>query len=692
MTARLAHKGAERINSVIRSDQRVGVDAVVGAPRQAARATAMVFEDPRSLALRDDLLRIAPSDATVLVIGETGTGKELVARYIHAHSARRKGPFIAVNCGAFSDSLAEAELFGHEKGAFTGALKSQMGWFEAANGGTLLLDEIGDLALPLQVKLLRVLQEREIVRVGSRRPIPIDVRVIAATNVDLESAIRAKLFRRDLYYRLNVATIKLAPLRERLADVRPLARYFLDRYAEKLGRRNLVAKPSALRALEEYHWPGNIRELENVIHNSILLSNGNEIETFAITPSVAPRPEPACDENFVEGLQKTFEAALGRGEPELFERVTNTLVRTAFDFAGGNQVRAAERLGLSRNAFRTHLSHLGVIAPRRKSATPQHAEKARERIFFPSSVNEIRIGYQTFGTLSTLKAYGSLENLFAEHGFQAVWIEFPSGPQLLDALGRGEIDFGATGETPPVFAQAAGASFFYVGYEPPAPASEAIIVSENSPIRSIEDLKGKRIALNRWSNVHYLLLRALSSVSLDLTDIRPVYLPPSLALLNELHEGNIDAWAIWDPLLTAARRSHRVRVLADGRGLAENHQFYLSRKVFAFNNPHIIELILDDIRLAGTHIRAHSAEVAQKISPQLHLTSDVVEDALARLSYSPRSLDGELIDKQQRIADLLFSLGQLPSSISVREAVWQRAESLVRPVEAPLRLARASSE
>lgn len=162
---------------------------------------------------------------------------------------------------------------------------------------------------------------------------------------------------------------------------------------------------------------------------------------------------------------------------------------------------------------------------------------------------------------------------------------------MLDALGRGEIDYGATGEAPPVFAQAAGASFFYVGYEPPAPSSEAIIVSENSPIRSIGDLKGKKVALNRWSNVHYLLVRALELQGLTIRDIRPVYLPPSFALLHELHQGSIDAWAIWDPLLTAARHSHRVRVLIDGHGLVENHQFYLSRKVFAFNNPHILELI-----------------------------------------------------------------------------------------------------
>lgn len=661
---------------VIRSDQRTGIETVVGVARQpTSRATAMVFEDPLSLALRDDLHRLAPSDATVLVVGETGTGKELVARYIHAHSPRKKGPFVAVNCGAFSEALAEAELFGHEKGAFTGALRSQLGWFEAANGGTLLLDEIGDMPLPLQVKLLRVLQEREIVRIGSRRPVPIDVRVIAATNVDLEAAVRAKAFRKDLYYRLDVAKINVAPLRERPADVRPLVEYFVDYYGERLGRNNISATDEALLSLEDYHWPGNIRELENVVHNSILLSNGNVVESFAIAPgSSAARSEaPRADDPIAE-LQRLFDGALAKGEPELFQRVTNALVRAAFDFSGGNQVRAAEHLGISRNALRTHLSRLGVIAPRRRSArsSPAVAEESRRRVFFPSSVNEIRIGYQTFGTLSILKAYGSVERVLAEHGFHVVWSEFPSGPQLLDALGRGEIDFGATGEAPPVFAQAAGASFLYVGYEPAAPASEAIIVSEDSPIRNILDLKGKRVALNRWSNVHYLLVRALASQGMAIHDIRPVYLPPSFALLHDLHEGSIDAWAIWDPLLTAARQSHPVRVLVDGEGLVENHQFYVSRKVFAFNNPHIIELILDDIRRAGAHINAHAAEVAQQLSPQLQLTSRVLENSLKRLGYCPRSLDKALIDKQQRIADVFFSLGQLPSAVSVRDLVWQR--------------------
>jgi sigma-54 dependent transcriptional regulator len=199
------------------------------------RAKALLFHDPRSVALLEHVERIARSEASVLVIGETGTGKELIARHLHARSERR-GPFVAVNCGAFSETLIDAELFGHESGAFTGASHSRAGWFEAANGGTLFLDEIGDLPLALQVKLLRVLQERQVVRLGSRKPVALDVRLVAATNVDLRQAVEAQRFRADLYYRLNVAPVALPPLRERPGDILPLARHFVGVYAPRRGR------------------------------------------------------------------------------------------------------------------------------------------------------------------------------------------------------------------------------------------------------------------------------------------------------------------------------------------------------------------------------------------------------------------------------------------------------------------------
>src|SRR3990167_643371 len=240
------------------------------------RAKALVFHDPASLSLLQDVERIAHSEATVLVVGETGTGKELIARHIH-HVSGRKGPFVAVNCGAFSESLIDAELFGHEAGAFTGASQARAGWFEAANGGTLFLDEIGDLPLALQVKLLRVLQERQVVRLGSRRGIPLDVRLVAATNIDLARAVEAQHFRADLYYRLSVASVRLPPLRERPADIVPLARHFVNVYRTRLSLDDVVLSDGAQAALLNYGWPGNIRELENVIHFALIVCRDHMI-------------------------------------------------------------------------------------------------------------------------------------------------------------------------------------------------------------------------------------------------------------------------------------------------------------------------------------------------------------------------------------------------------------------------------
>jgi transcriptional regulator with GAF, ATPase, and Fis domain len=328
------------------------------------RATAIVFEDPASRALRADLDRLAPSEASLVIIGETGTGKELVARYIHENSNRKNGPFVAVNCGALVDSLVEAELFGYERGAFTGALKDQVGWFEAANGGTLLLDEIGDLPGPLQVKLLRVLQEREVVRLGARNPVPVDVRVLAATNIDLAAAVAAGQFRQDLFFRLNVATIHLPPLRERPGDTPSLAGHFLELYRARMNRPDLALSDAALVALVAYPWPGNIRELENVIHNAVLLAPGPSIEPSDLKLVREASGGGNRSTSPVDSLRAAVERLIASGEPDLFQRVTGLLVTAAFEMSERNQVRAAERLGLSRNAMRTQLAHLGIISGR----------------------------------------------------------------------------------------------------------------------------------------------------------------------------------------------------------------------------------------------------------------------------------------------------------------------------------------
>ncbi|WP_437683965.1 sigma-54 interaction domain-containing protein [Sorangium sp. So ce131] len=354
-----------------------------GALALSLRAKALVFEDPRSQAILDRIRQLSPSDATLLVTGETGTGKELVARHIHALSHRRGRPFVAVNCGAWSESLVESELFGHEKGAFTGATTSKAGWFEAADGGTLFLDEIGDLSLPLQVKLLRVLQEREVVRLGSRQPIPIDVRLIAATNVDLEEAVTARKFREDLFYRLNVATLSLPPLRERPGDILPLARYFIDLYARRLGAAPAALTTEAAARLLEHPWPGNIRELENAIHHALLVCKGSQIvaadlRLTALQPKSASSSPPPSERGtpVASQVRPTPQAASLEGAllalfeqnlPNLHEQIEETIIRTAYRYCDRNQLQTARLLGISRNIVRARLAQFGELARYRAS-------------------------------------------------------------------------------------------------------------------------------------------------------------------------------------------------------------------------------------------------------------------------------------------------------------------------------------
>jgi transcriptional regulator with PAS, ATPase and Fis domain len=329
------------------------------------RATAQVFEDPKSKALLAHLRQVAPSDASVLIIGETGTGKELVARHVHALSARRDQPFVAVNCGAFSESLVEAELFGHEKGAFTGAVGAKAGWFEEANGGTLFLDEIGDLPLPIQVKLLRVLQEREVVRLGSRKSIPINVRVLAATNVQLEKAINAGHFREDLYYRLDVVNLELQPLRERPGDILPLVNHFIAVYSQRLGCASIGMTAEAERKLLGYGWPGNIRELENVIHHTLLICRDGLIRHDDLRLSslrIERGNEAAVDESADAQLQRAFQKLFEEQAGALHEKVEDALLRAAYRFSHCNQVHTAGLLGLTRNVTRTHLIRIGELA------------------------------------------------------------------------------------------------------------------------------------------------------------------------------------------------------------------------------------------------------------------------------------------------------------------------------------------
>jgi sigma-54-specific transcriptional regulator len=339
------------------------------------RAKAMVFEDPKSAALLTRIERIAPSQATVLIIGETGTGKEIVARHIHGLSGRADRPFLAVNCGAFAESLVESELFGHERGAFTGAVADKRGWFEAADGGTLFLDEVGDLSLGAQAKLLRVLQEREVVRLGSHRPIAVDVRLVAATNVELAGAVAAGRFRLDLFYRLAVAQIAIAPLRERPRDILPLARHFIELYAGRTGHAVTAAPPAltpeAERRLLAHGWRGNIRELENAVHHALLVCQRGQITPddlpllagrLAPAPTVVPETTGSADDPEPRTvLRDVLRALYQEGSGALWSEIEETVIRTAYEHSGFNQLRTARLLGVTRSVVRARLLQFGAL-------------------------------------------------------------------------------------------------------------------------------------------------------------------------------------------------------------------------------------------------------------------------------------------------------------------------------------------
>jgi Nif-specific regulatory protein len=311
----------------------------------------MVGESPASRRVYDRVARIARTDSTVLITGETGTGKELAARAIHLNSQRARRPFVAINCAALTESLLESELFGHERGAFTGAVNQKRGKLEVADGGTIFLDEIGELALPLQAKLLRVLQEREFERVGGTRPIQVDVRVISATNRVLSAEIAAARFREDLYFRLNVISIDMPPLRERRDDIPLLARHFLSRCAPKCGRRVTGVSSEAMAYLTAYEWPGNVRELENAIERAAVLGT-----TELLVPEDLP-------ETIIEVARAPEAAVPPPAADDIHATVVDTKKRAslaAFRKAGGNYTETARRLGVHPNYLHRLIRNLGL--------------------------------------------------------------------------------------------------------------------------------------------------------------------------------------------------------------------------------------------------------------------------------------------------------------------------------------------
>lgn len=299
--------------------------------------------------------RIAPSTATVLIRGESGTGKELIAKAIHYNSPRRIKPFTAINCAAIPDNLFESELFGYEPGAFTGAVSRKEGLFQITNGGTLFLDEIGDLSLPMQSKLLRTLQDKEIRRIGGKETIKVDVRIITATNKDLEKELAMKNFRDDLYYRLKVVNIDLPPLRERTEDIPELAIFFINKYNKEFGKRIKNIEPAALKILSEYHWPGNIRQLETVIERAVLMNDRGTITARDIQDELLTgRPVGQLNYDIPdEGID--------------FEKLEKELIQKAMTKTGGVATRAAKLLGMSYKTFIYRLEKFNISSSSTKN-------------------------------------------------------------------------------------------------------------------------------------------------------------------------------------------------------------------------------------------------------------------------------------------------------------------------------------
>lgn len=353
LTAKALQSSRLMSDPVEMGDSTSGRTAIVG----TSRVMQMLYKE---------IGRIAATPVTVLIRGETGTGKELVARAIYQHSDRALAPFIAINCAAIPENLLESELFGHERGAFTGADSRRIGRFEQANGGTIFLDEIGDMNLPLQAKLLRVLQEKTIQRVGGKDSIPIDVRVIAATHRDLEAAIQEKLFREDLFYRLNVVAINLPPLHERGEDIPDLARYFLSKHGRELGVNAPSITPEAIALLQQQKWPGNVRELENTVRQALLLAREYTISAEYLKEVLAKGRQPVANSHqshsayIADLLDRVERGEITNAFARMLQDLEPELYSQAIKRAQGNQTRAAEWLGVTRLKMREKLKEYSL--------------------------------------------------------------------------------------------------------------------------------------------------------------------------------------------------------------------------------------------------------------------------------------------------------------------------------------------
>ena len=335
-------------------DEKAHIDSEL---KESLHYGRIVGNSPRMQHIYEVIEQVAPTRTTVLITGESGTGKELIARAIHDQSERADKPFMVINCGSIPETLVESEFFGYKKGAFTGASQDKKGLFEAANTGTLFLDEIGELNLQMQVRLLRVLQERGFKPVGSNADVSVDIRILAATNKNLEEEVIAGRFREDLFYRINVVEIKVPPLRERKSDLRALAQHFLEKYSREAGKEITKISAYAVDLLKKYDFPGNIRELENLIERSVALSTTNILLPDSLTLSIHKR-------RWIEGIQnRRFdldEVAKGVALDSILEEIEKAYLEKALEFSNGSKNKAAELLGISFRSFRYRCSKLGI--------------------------------------------------------------------------------------------------------------------------------------------------------------------------------------------------------------------------------------------------------------------------------------------------------------------------------------------
>jgi len=646
-----------------------------GASGLSERAKALVFEDPRSQALLERVRSVAGSDAPVLLFGETGTGRELVARYIHDLSLRRGGPFLATNCGSFPASELEAELFGAPKTAASNATPARTGVLETAQGGTLFLDALGDVPQVIQAKLVRALEDQQFRKLGSRRYQPLDVRLIVASNVQLGEAVTAGHFRADLLRLVSATKLEVPPLRKRPGDILPLARHFLQFYQQRIGIGSRSLSAEAEEMLLEHRWPGNIRELETAIHHALLRCRGRfvtpqDLRLDPLQPKVAANgASPLAD------LERALQQLFDESPPNLHELLDETVMRSAYRYSGQNQLKTARLLGISRNVVRARLIQYGEVAGVLRSA-PVNGEQARDLGVTPERAarsaprarKPVRFGYQRFGLLKLIRARGFLEAALSGLGYAVEWCHYPSGIRLIDAFRSGELSLGVVGEGPPIFAQASAVPVVYVAAEAPAPEAEAIVVLRDSPIRDVAGLAGKKVALLQGSATHYLLIRALEEAGLQYGDVTIKFLFQDAARVAFEHR-DVDAWVIGDPTLAELEQSLPIRTLRNGKGLATNPAYYLATREFAEAHPQVLELFRQELQSAQRWALANVEEAAKSLAPQVGIAREAIGVSLKR-SLGESLRQPEIIASQQRIADAFFRLKLIPHPVSVAEAAW----------------------